>query len=74
MTINKVIRDLDVDSDLEITEVVIRKDDGDEQDVRIQQTLEQIVYREEDTIVLYGRKTNDYLKMMFNDWQISKSC
>ena len=66
MTIDEVIRELDVDSDLEITDVVLRKDDDDEIDVTIQQTLEQIGYREDDIIVLYGTKTNDYAKMMFD--------
>ena len=65
MTIDEVIRDLDVDSDLEITKVVLRKDDDDEIDVTIQQTLEHIGCREDDIIVLYGTKTNDYHKMMF---------
>jgi len=69
MTIDEVIIELDVDSDLEIREVVLRKEDTDEIDITIQQTLEQIGYREVDIIVLYGTKTNDYHKMMFEAYR-----
>ena len=66
ISIEDLIDELDDDSDLEIADVVLMKDDGDEINVTFQQTLEQIGYRKDDTTILYGRKTNEYAKMMFD--------